>query len=89
MPVPTGLHKLQQSYDDDEGNKEILTSVSLNPASYKDYTLHSGILRFIGRVWVGNNRLAQQNILQALHSSGIGGHSGIHGTYHHVKQLFA
>ena len=27
--------------------------------------------------------------MQALHSSGIGGHSGIQGTYHKVKALFA
>lgn len=38
---------------------------------------------------VGNNELAQQHILQALHSSGIGGHSSIHATYHRVKSLFA
>jgi hypothetical protein len=38
---------------------------------------------------VGNNLLAQNHILQALHSSGIGGHSGIQATYHRVKALFA
>lgn len=27
--------------------------------------------------------------MQALHASGIGGHSGIHATYHRVKSLFA
>jgi len=38
---------------------------------------------------VGNNELAQHHILQALHASGLGGHSGIQGTYHRVKALFA
>ena len=33
--------------------------------------------------------MAQQHILQALHASGIGGHSGIQATYHRVKSLFA
>jgi len=33
--------------------------------------------------------LAQSHILQALHSSGVGGHSGIHATYHKIKSLFA
>lgn len=42
-----------------------------------------------GRVWIGNNPLAQSHILQALHASGIGGHSGIQATYHRVKALFA
>jgi len=40
-------------------------------------------------VWVGNNSIAQQHILQALHDSGIGGHSGFNATYQHIKHLFA
>jgi len=36
---------------------------------------------------VGTNALAQQHILQALHDSGIGGHSGITATYIRVKAL--
>jgi len=39
---------------------------------------------------IGNNSLAQQHVIQALHSSGLGGgHSGIHATYHRIKALFA
>ena len=48
-----------------------------------------GVIKYKGRVWVGHNLLAQQHILQALHASGIGGHSGIQGTYQRVKSLFA
>jgi len=38
---------------------------------------------------VGNNSIAQQHILQALHDSGIGSHSGFIATYQRIKQLFA
>ena len=31
----------------------------------------------------------KKNILQALHASGIGAHSGITATYHLIKALFA
>lgn len=31
----------------------------------------------------------KKNILQALHASGIGAHSGITATYHRIKALFA
>ncbi|WVZ89845.1 hypothetical protein U9M48_036199 [Paspalum notatum var. saurae] len=79
--VSSWMHRIQQGYDDDEDTKQLLTAVTIDPTGHKDYTLHNGILQFKGRVW--------QHILQALHSSGIGGHSGIHGTYHRVKQLFA
>lgn len=55
----------------------------------KNYTLHDGVIKYKGRIWVGNNNLAQQHIIQALHSSVIGGHSSIQVTYSRVKQLFA
>lgn len=38
---------------------------------------------------MGNNPLAQNHILQALHNSGVGGHSGVHATYQRVKQYFS
>jgi len=38
---------------------------------------------------VGSNSLAQNHILQSLHSSVVGGHSGIQSTYHRIKALFA
>lgn len=49
----------------------------------------NGVIRLHDRIWVGHNVLAQQHILQALHASGIGGHSGISTTYNRVKSLFA
>lgn len=33
--------------------------------------------------------LNEKNMLQALHASGIGAHSGITATYHRIKALFA
>ena len=38
---------------------------------------------------MGENKEAQQAILLSLHSSGIGGHSGVQGTYQRVKALFS
>jgi transposase InsO family protein/ribosomal protein L21E len=48
-----------------------------------------GLLRYNGHIWVGTNSIAQNHILQALHSSGVGGHSGVRATYERVKNLFA
>ena len=36
-----------------------------------------------------NNAIAQNHILQALHNSAVGGHSGVQATYHRVKQYFS
>lgn len=48
-----------------------------------------GVIRYKNRIWVSTIALAQRHILQALHSSAIGGHSGVNATYHRVKSLFA
>lgn len=87
--TPSWLEKLQEGYQDDPVTKQLLTELSLNASSNSDYSLSQGIIRYKGRIWVGQNLLAQNHILQALHASGIGGHSGIQATYHRVKSLFA
>lgn len=88
-PAASWLDRLQEGYDDDDETKKLISKLTLGVSTSPGYTLQDGIIKFHGRIWVENNELAQQYILQALHSSGIGGHSGIHATYHRVKSLFA
>ena len=87
--TPTWLDRLQEGYTDDADTKQLLTELSIVSPNAKGYSLSNGIIRYKDRVWVGNNCLAQAHILQALHSSGIGGHSGIQATYQRIKALFA
>jgi len=83
--TPTWLEKLQEGYADDPKTKQLLTELSITPDNGKGYSLLNGIIRYHGRIWVGNNLLAQNHIMKALHSSAIGGHSGIQATYHRIK----
>jgi len=87
--VPSWMEKLQEGYQEAPEAKQLLTELAITNTNAKGFSLDAGIIRFKGRVWVGNNLLAQAHILQALHNSGLGGHSGIHATYHRVKSLFA
>lgn len=87
--VPTWIQKLKEGYEEDEQAKQLLMELSVSPESNSQFTLQQGVLRYKGRVWVGNNTVAQQHILVALHDSGLGGHSGVSATYSRVKQLFA
>jgi len=66
-----------------------LAELAMSDNNPKGFALAEGIIRYQGRIWVGHNKLAQQHILQALHASGIGGHSGISATYKRIKALFA
>jgi transposase InsO family protein len=86
---PVWLDRLQAGYEDDTQARQLLTELSVTGANDRGFTLRDGVLRFRDRIWVGTNSLAQNHILQALHSSGVGGHSGVQATYHRVKQYFA
>lgn len=83
------LQILQEGYLQDPEAKTKLTELSLTGGDDKGFSLKDGIIRFRDRIWVGNNAIAQRHILQAMHSSGLGGHLGITATYHRVKSLFA
>jgi hypothetical protein len=40
-------------------------------------------------IWLGFHKDAHKAVMMDLHSSSIGGHSGITTTYHKIKALFA
>jgi hypothetical protein len=50
--------------------------------------LKDGIIRFKQRLWVGNNKALQQQLIAAFHSSPLGGHSGIPATTKRLKEFF-
>jgi hypothetical protein len=87
--APSWKEKVAVGYQDNEEDRRLLTALSL-PGSYLvGFSLVDGIIRYKSCIWLGHNTLAQQHVLHALHSSGIGGHSNIQGTYQRVKSLFA
>lgn len=65
-----------------------MEKLALDPTSDPGYTMQDGILRFKGRVWIGEDS-ATQHLINALHASAVGGHSGFHATYNRIKRLFA
>lgn len=87
--VPQWCEELVAGYQLDPHALDIMTKLSVAPDSVPNFTLTNGILRFKGKVWLGNNVQLQQKVLQALHESAIGGHSGIPVTIRRIKQLFA
>jgi hypothetical protein len=87
--VPSWLDNLVVGYSDDAPTKQLWTELSVTGSNSAGFSLDKGVIRLHGKVWIGGNTLAQQYILQALHSSGIGGHSGTLATYQRIHKLFA
>jgi hypothetical protein len=72
---------VKQGYNTDPKAQEMLQALMVKPDAIPNFTLSGGILRFKSKVWIGNNVPLQQQILEAVHSSAVGGHSGFHVTY--------
>lgn len=87
--IPKWTTQLIEGYKEDPVALDLITALAANPAAHDRYTLRDGLLRYKGRIYVGANSQAHNNILQALHSTGIGGHSRSTATYHRIKALFA
>lgn len=82
------LDKIKAGYEDDPQAVELLKTLVEGPPTASGFSLYQGVIRLNGKIWLGTNDLAQTHIMQAVHSSGVGGHSGYLPTYHRVKQLF-
>lgn len=76
-------------YQSDPAAIKLLQELSVAPASHPPFTLTGGLLRYNGRIWLGDNKPLQLKVLSALHDSALGGHSGFPVTFSRVKKLFA
>jgi hypothetical protein len=86
--APSWQENLAAGYLENEEDKKLLAALSVPGSHPTGFSLVDGLIRYKSRNWIGHNDVAQ-HVLQALHVSGIGGHSDIQGTYHRVKSLFA
>lgn len=86
---PQWIHEVINSYQNDESSLSMVARLSIDPQAVPQFTLRDGVLRYNNRIWIGSNPSLQHKLLQACHSSALGGHSGAPVTYMRIKQLFA
>lgn len=82
---PVWLQEVLNSYATDAHAQHLLTQLALQSPDDQGFSLHQGLIRHKGRVWIANNSALQTRLIAALHFSAIGGHSGVltrkHGTH--------
>jgi hypothetical protein len=71
------LQSVQEGYQQDPKAHQMLIALLVKPDAIPHFTLVEGILRYKNKVWIGDNLPLQQQILEAVHSSAVGGHSGL------------
>lgn len=87
--TPTWLTEVVDGYSFDPATVKLNQELSIDPLVHPPYSLHSGVLRYKGRVWLGQNKQVQLKVISALHTSALGGHSGFPVTHSRLKHLFA
>jgi hypothetical protein len=85
---PEWLERIKLGYEDDPQAPKLLSEPNYSKPRFKGLIVTDGLIRQHGRLWLGVNRLAQQLVMQAVHNSGVGGHSGFLLTYYRIRQLF-
>jgi hypothetical protein len=86
---PAWIKDVTASYTNDPQVKALLEQFLINPpGTDSPYSLKAGVLRYKGQIVVGNNTNLRQSLIEAMHSSAIGGHSGLRATYHRLKKIF-
>lgn len=85
---PQWCSDVAMGYLSDPHTSSLLAKLA-DPQAVPSFSLSDGLLKYKNRIWVGNNPSLQQQLIQALHSSPLGGHSGIPATVKQIQALFA
>lgn len=86
---PLWLQEVLISYSTDPYAQELLTQLAISSPNEHGFSLRQGLIRYNNKVWIASNTALQTKLIASLHSSPIGGHSGVKATYYRVKQLFS
>jgi hypothetical protein len=86
--TPKWIAQVVNSYSQNPKATELIEKLVVDQLAVPNCTLQNGLLRYKNRIWVGQDETLRAKIIQALHSSAVGGHSGIPVTIRRIKQYF-
>jgi Integrase zinc binding domain len=82
------MEELKESYQKDAWAQEMLATHFQGKPLPKGILVYYGIIRKQQRIYVGINNNWRERLVQSLHNSNLGGHSGIMSTYQRIKKFF-
>jgi hypothetical protein len=86
---PIWLQEVLNSYVTDAVAQAKLQALAVHSPDAQGFELHQGLIKVHGKIWVGENSALQTKLINAFHSSAIGGHFGVLPTYKRLKRLFS
>jgi hypothetical protein len=85
---PDWLLSVLRTYDLDNTAQQLLAQLAIQSPDNRGYSLDSGLIKYKGRIFIGANMALQTQLIDALHNSHVGGHSGVQATYQHLRKLY-
>ncbi|XP_026415231.1 uncharacterized protein LOC113310676 [Papaver somniferum] len=85
---PSWLQGIQDSHIDDAIAGKWIPELTTKSQETRYFIYQQGILRYKKRIYIGQTGDLRKKVLEALHSSPVGGHSGGKTTYQKAKLYF-
>ena len=85
FPCLSWIDELKASYQSDPTMLSLLQKLQDDPIKPKSFSLHNGLILFKGRVYLSSAYGLKPKVLQLVHDSPLGGHSGFLKSYHWLK----
>jgi len=70
--APTWIQEVVSGYAADPTSSEMIAKLTIDSAAVPGFSLWDGVLHRGPRIWIGDNKVLQQKILHAIHSSALG-----------------
>ncbi|KAJ4811165.1 polyprotein [Rhynchospora pubera] len=86
--VPRWVDELKQSYENDVWLEKTKERLDKREVDSTKYTWHQGLLRYKQRIYVGTSGQWRNKLMEEVHNSNLGGHSGVLVTYQRMKKMF-
>jgi hypothetical protein len=85
---PAWIQEVLNSYTTDSDMQILIQQLAIHSPDDKGFSLHHGLVKYKGRLVIGENLALQTKLIDNLHDSAVGGHSGIQATYQRAKKLY-
>ncbi|KAL5729236.1 hypothetical protein ACHQM5_002212 [Ranunculus cassubicifolius] len=86
--MPKWILELQDSWKNDHEASSVIEELLVDASSRPSYTFTNHLLRYDQRLYVGSSGSLRHTIWEELHSSPIGGHSGVNATIKRITTYF-
>ncbi|KAL5701100.1 hypothetical protein ACHQM5_026475 [Ranunculus cassubicifolius] len=85
---PIWMQDLKASWENDEMAQGLIAGLLIAPTSASEYTYVNQLLRYKGKLFVGNCQNLRYQLWQEMHCSAFGGHSGTTVTLKRLLNFF-